>query len=275
MNCRFRLFAQTLLAYEAYSRDSCDLYFATRFGTAPRLTYRHPIYPLIPDIEYVPDTLAEHLLLKSARSLVTLPALALTEEYMETIGMSCVLLAALDQYLRETASAPSLPSLVRARSALQHKLTSLQPVDMLLATFDDQTREICRTTLLIFSNMVFFPLPHVSGVNTRLVASLRLSIAATGDEFLVQHLGLVTWALMIGGIAAFPTENRTWFASTFRNNLLWHTDDWNEVEAVLEAHLWWSYVCEDAGKMFWKEVHSVNRSSSSREGFTLSFYTPP
>jgi hypothetical protein len=218
--------------------------------------------------------MAEQLLLRSGRSLITLPALS--EEYLEVVGMSCVLLAGLDQYQRETASAPSLPSIVRGRSALQHKLTSLQPIDMALAVFDEQVREICRITLLIFSNMVFFPLPQVSGVNDRLVASLRYSIAITGVEFLVQHLGLLTWSLIIGGIAAFPTEHRSWFVSIFRDKLLWHGDDWEDVEGVVEAHLWWDYVCEDPGKMFWKEVHSVHRSSSfSGEDIILPFYGPP
>lgn len=254
--------------------DSCDLYFSTRFGTTPRLAYRHPIYPLISDIEYTPDSIAEQLLLKSGGSLIALPALI--EEYQEAVGMSSVLLAGLDQYQRETASAPSLPSLVRARSALQYKLTSLQPVDMTLAAFDEQVCEICRLTLLLFSNMVFFPLPRVSGVNDRLVASLRYSLATTGVDFLVQHLGLLTWALAIGGIAAFSTEHRSWFVSTFREKLLWHPDDWEEVEEVLAAHLWWDYVCEDPGKMFWKEVHSAHRSSSfSGGGISLPFYGPP
>lgn len=195
---------------------------------------------------------------------------------MEVIGMSCVLLAGLDQYLRETASAPSLPSLVRARSVFQHRMTSLQPIDMTCAIFDEQIREICRVTLLIFSNMVFFPLPHVSGVNTRLVASLRYSISITGDEFFLQNLELMTWALMVGGIAAFPTEHRSWFASTFRNNLIWHANDWSEVEGILGAHLWWDYVCEDAGKMFWKEIHSAHRNTSfSGEEVILPFYGPP
>lgn len=220
--------------------------------------------------------MAEHILLNSVRSLVVLPAIALNEAYMEVIGMSCVLLAGLDQYLRETASAPSLPSLVRARSVFQHRLTSLQPIDMTCAIFDEQIREICRVTLLIFSNMVFFPLPHVSGVNTRLVASLRYSISITGDEFFLQNLELMTWALMVGGIAAFPTEHRSWFASTFRNNLIWHANDWSEVEGILGAHLWWDYVCEDAGKMFWKEIHSAHRNTSfSGEEVILPFYGPP
>jgi len=56
--------------------------------------------------------------LTSVRSLVTLPPLASSEAYIEVIGMSNVLLAGLDHYLRETAAAPGLPSLVRARSVL-------------------------------------------------------------------------------------------------------------------------------------------------------------
>lgn len=201
---------------------------------------------------------------------------AWNEEYIELIGMMCVLLTGLDQYQRETASAPSLPALVRARTAVQHRLTSIRPVDMLQATPDQRIFEICRITLLIFSNMVFFPLPQTTGVNVRLVTNLRFAINTTIAQPWIHQTDLVTWALMIGGIAAETTKHRRWFVLTFQDKLVWHVEDWDEVQMVLEGYLWWDYTCAHPGRIYWNEVFpQFNEPSLFSGGVTLPHHGLP
>jgi len=48
---------------------SFDLFVASRFDTAPRLLWRHPVQPLISDVDYVPDITATTIVIESGKFL--------------------------------------------------------------------------------------------------------------------------------------------------------------------------------------------------------------
>jgi hypothetical protein len=231
---------------------SFDLFVASRFDTAPRLLWRHPVQPLISDVDYVPDIMAKKLSLKVGSSFDDYPEL--DTRCREAIRLGCVLLIGIDQYQRRAAASPSLSALVRARNAEQHKILSLPPPDVSVGFMDYQTLELCRISLLLFSCMVFFPLPPPTGVSFRIVTQLRHAIDGASAVMWNSRRNLLAWTLVLGGIGAFATVHRNWYVSTFERKALRHFDRWDDLKRVLETHLWWDSMFDKASERFWVEA---------------------
>jgi len=74
---------------------------------------------------------------------------------------------------------------------------------------DYQTLELCRISLLLFSCMVFFPLPLPTGVPFRIVTQLRNAIDGASAVMWNSRRNLLAWTLVLGGIGGIcnsPSE---------------------------------------------------------------------
>lgn len=213
------------------------------------------------------------MLSRLGTSLLTLRALDC--QLIDAVETCCILVVGLDQYQRRASSAPSLPSLIAARTVTQHKLTTLTPISDSVTSastttaITHQISEICRLVLLLFSDMIIFPVPRVSGVKARLVSTLRKRLEMFPLGLWIRHRELMSWILMIGGVAACSTVHRDWFVSIFHARLRWYVDEWKHVKDILETYLWWDHVCFDVGLDFWRQVHERHDSQAS-DAITLA-----
>ena len=174
---------------------------------------------------------------------------------------------ALDQYHRGADGAPSVPDLLDARNRVQHGFLSLQvrteqETDPLAAVF-----EICWIAGLIFSDMVILPLPYKSGVKPRLSHHLRLVVEASsltrlGDLATSSELRqLLTWALLLGTIAATLTGDYDWYLQKFQESVGDLKLDWFGFRRVMRTFLWWDFVFEVPAASIWKRLHSSSNAS--------------
>ena len=238
---------------------SFDLFVATRFNTAPRLLWGHSIQPLISDIDFILDETAKQLLLKVGSSFDDY--LELDTPCREAIKLCCELLVGLDQFQRRSATSPSLSALVKARNAVQHEVLCLQSFNLSIQSTDDRTSDLCRISLLLFSCMVFFPIPQPTGVHLRLVTQLRHAIDGAGAAVWNSRRNLLAWIQVLGGIGASATAHRSWYVNTFAENALRHFDSWDDLKRILETHLWWDYMFDEASERFWHEAQHAAGSS--------------
>ncbi len=104
--------------------------------------------------------------------------------------------------------------------------------------------------------MVIFPMPATTQVKPRLACAIRqaLELLPTGIED-TAHSHLVLWAVMLGAVGAFRTENRDWYLERLRrHSARLSLRGWSEVRVVMKNHLWFDGVCDVAGRKIWDEV---------------------
>jgi hypothetical protein len=134
--------------------------------------------------------------------------------------------------------------------------------------------EICRLGLLIFSNMVLFPLPAESGVAKRLVGLLREcllnAVILGGDrDSWGPHSGLLIWVSLLGGMSSTSASERGWYVSCLAHVMAAGTtsavpEDWHVLEEqTLLRYVWWKYMCSLSGQTVWVEACSKLRARSA------------
>ena len=119
--------------------------------------------------------------------------------------------------------------------------------------------EIVRIAVLIYNNLVLYPLPPVSGVDTRLALSLKSELEiALEDQPSIWKLypKLLLWGFMLGGISDNKDSEREWFKEHFRK-LTTSTfavfRQWSQIERCLTSYLWLDSVLNEEAIKFWEE----------------------
>lgn len=168
-----------------------------------------------------------------------------------------VVVAALDQHVREGKNSASLPELLRARNAVQYHLLCVRAGESISDT-GQSLFDICRLGLLIFSNMVLFPLPTESGVAEMLVGSLRerlLESQALESHVCMwsQHADFLTWIVVLGSMAATATSHSHWYTQCLADIILGDCpQEWHHLEnTTLSRYAWWNYTCSSLGHGIW------------------------
>jgi hypothetical protein len=107
--------------------------------------------------------------------------------------------------------------LIGMRNSAIHRFLCLPSWDDLqasTATLYKAPYEICRLSVNIYANSVLLGL-EPGQWRLRMVSELRQAIEfASLDAWAVDTFPLLAWALIVGGIAAFGTEHRQFFAGT-------------------------------------------------------------
>jgi len=110
--------------------------------------------------------------------------------------------------------------------------------------------------MLVFSDMVLFPMSPATGVNARLVTSLRDALHFSQGEVWDACPTLLIWAAMLGGIASSSTPHRSWYVNFLQEQSLLLSVSWEILEDVMSTYLWWDYVCSGPGEKLWREACS-------------------
>ncbi|KIX10181.1 uncharacterized protein Z518_01262 [Rhinocladiella mackenziei CBS 650.93] len=252
-------------------QNSVDLVFATREHTTPRFPWSHPTSLLDLANSYVPDHRAQQMFQKLGKWFDEIDELRCLND---TIRYVRDVVVALDQYDRMGRNPTSLPTLLRARNAVQHHLLSLPAADSgSISTTGARVQrflfEICRLGLLIFSNMALFPLPIESGVADRLLGMLRENLLNVpiieGDNVWSEYPALLTWIVVLGGVASTSTSQRPWYVNYLGNIISsGYTLDWRSLEEdILSKFIWWPYICSQLGESIWTEACSTSQVRGS------------
>ncbi|KAI1616070.1 hypothetical protein EDD36DRAFT_460966 [Exophiala viscosa] len=233
-----------------------DLCFATRALAIPQFESRHTTFLVQLTGTFNFDAEAQALLQRFGEAFLEsaeLQPLHLTIHHMRTV------VAALDQYVREGQKPASLPKLLQARNAVQYLLLSVSARKSASDTADCLV-DMCRLGLLIFSNMVLFPLPTESGVAEMLVGALRGRLLESHVleghvDIWSQRSDLLTWIVTLGTMAATSTAYSQWYTQYLADMMpVGHLPGWHHLEeTVLSKYAWWKYTCSNSGEGIWLE----------------------
>ena len=235
-----------------------DIYLATKHVRKPVLPLHWPKESLVSSGKHTPDSIAvavESVLGTSFEFLHTSPA----GKYLcEVLEMMCDLTIGLDQHTRGGAGAPDMVDLVSARNSVQHHLLSVDTLGMEGGVEDLMITEVCRTSALIFSDMVLFPLPATQKMKPTLASRLKgLLVDWTAECPSEAHLRTLTWATMLGSIASTFTVEHDWFLQQLSLHLSTLVIlDWPNLKRLCSTFLWWPPVCDPPGKVVWSEVQA-------------------
>jgi len=143
------------------------------------------------------------------------------------------------------------------RNLIQHKLVSLPsaPHSQIAAT-NSNIYEIMRLSTIIFSLLTIFPVTASAApflqLSTQLHAQLQdINIYAQSPD----ESSFITWAVIMGGIAAIGTPNRSWYVSILRSLYL-HLGfrSWDQLKTILERFLWLGSTNDVDGIALWLEL---------------------
>lgn len=146
------------------------------------------------------------------------------------------------------------------RNVIQWHIMSLLPSSQLGSAHVSfyPLYECCRLALVTFGIGIVFPLPPQNAPMASLARMLQVELQAYSqgvqDES-PEVQKLYGWCLMMGGIAAKSSSQRSWYADKLK---LYGTSrglsTWREMKMELGAILWLHSACDVAGKMMWEEA---------------------
>lgn len=151
------------------------------------------------------------------------------------------------------------------RNFTEYTLLTLLPSEAIVPYFSHPaqgtTYEACRLAGLIFGVGVIFPIPRQNSPLKDLAKRLRAAILQPTAVVLWSSANTripLIWILMLGGIAALGTADRSFFVSSLADTVR-RIDirSWAEIEISLNKMLWHSRACEKAGRDIWREVEGV------------------
>jgi hypothetical protein len=143
---------------------------------------------------------------------------------------------------------------------VQQKLYTLEATKQ-VSRQDRHVHEITRLALLIYNNMMVYPVPPARGSDTRLALALKceLETALLLDEYpgiCDDYPGLILWAVLLGGISDSKDSERHWYKHQFRRVLsisAFQSLQWWQLEEHLRSFMWQRYVLNHEGCKFWIE----------------------
>lgn len=250
----------------------CDLIDASRKTERPMLPWQNLLVPL-PKLAW-PVFFADDDSYTSA--FLQLPANVMNRHSLTNtiaaIAHTTILLA---QYHQQRYPATSMGLLVESRNRAQHMTLSLspavsndarctiiqQPAGSIQGSMPDTISahlyETIRLSLLIYNNIVIYPMPPASGVGIRLMDSLQRNLSSLfdiGSSIKLQHPSLLLWSLMLGGISGHE-KSRIWYQEHFNEILQSQTQyrKWLRLEDLFSSFLWSDIVLNEEAIKFWSE----------------------
>jgi hypothetical protein len=164
----------------------------------------------------------------------------------------------IDSHCRGIKPILDLNVFAEKRNAIQHRLMSLSTGDELE---DGEICSVClyesiRHAAVIYSIAVTFPLPPISGIFRKLARRLKdIMETSKFDPCWQLCPNTLLWMLILGGIAASETLDRTWYVRNLAalSGALNFTE-WKDVAEEVENYLWLESACDAGGRSLWNEV---------------------
>ncbi len=232
----------------------------------------------LPDLEYctifgedsIADSLEDVNTLSAGGNLAS-SFLDPTLETLQTRGLHRTIRAVtqatlnLDIYLKNGSPNGDQPELLGLRNRAQWLSLNLQRPSFEwinegpITDGEQSVFDISRIALLIYNNLVLFPLPPVSGVDTRLALRLKAGMKISLEkcpEICKMHPELLLWALVLGGISDSQNLERPWFLEQFKKLLAEEFSEyrkWSQIESCLTSCMWLGAVLNDEAINFWAD----------------------
>lgn len=196
------------------------------------------------------------------------------------IGAIAHTTAALHAYRLHGHPSSSIVNLVESRNRAQHLTLSLPSDCNLIVSPKSQDGlgdpdltisiktplsrclyEVVRLSLLIYNNLVVYPMPPISTVDARLTRSLRVAL----DRFFVVNCSTtayrstwLVWALILGGISDENDELRDWYRGHFCRLLEVQPKlhEWENLANLLSSFLWCGFILDEEAQNFWSQCLS-------------------
>ena len=116
--------------------------------------------------------------------------------------------------------------------------------------------ETCRLTSILYSNAVLLGLPPHTGWHRNLVCRLRMLLELCSfNEWAESSAELLTWALFVGGIASYRTQDRNFFEHYLSDILVRsQTRFWPKVRHGLQEFIWSDSAYEHGAAVLWDSL---------------------
>ena len=129
------------------------------------------------------------------------------------------------------------------------------------------TYELCRLSIILYSNAILFPVPVASGWHVELLGQLRVLLDTTRLLFWPEDVSsLAIWSLCLASIAAFATKHRVYFEQTLRDLLIERAlVRWRDVTAILKQFLWSDAACSQGLLVLRERLQLPEDASMARD----------
>ncbi|OCT45944.1 hypothetical protein CLCR_00372 [Cladophialophora carrionii] len=207
-----------------------DLHHASRTGDRLRYPPIRAYYSIVASAKHVLDAKAELLSHKLGLGFRVLDDALFTADLRDAVAKGVEATVALDHYHRYENRPPRLVDVMLAANEAQRTFLNVFPNRGV--GLQQLVHEACRLGMLIFSDMVLFPMPSCTRIKPRLAAELRRvfeTLESQGNPEVMHEArcacsspriaDLILWALTLGGIAASFTDDRSWFEGRLRRRL--------------------------------------------------------
>lgn len=148
----------------------------------------------------------------------------------------------------------------KIRTAVQHRLLCLPTASEIGIIPESEggqyVYECCRLAGLIYGVAVVYPMPNSLLVLQDLVQRLKTAIETLDIQRLGCGMnGVLLWILVLGGVAALDTPQRSWYASkvAFVSTSM-AIEIWGNAVDIMETFLWVDSACGQGGRMLWHEA---------------------
>ena len=225
--------------------------FASRFKNFSLLSWQflEPLFELLPDLRDVTVAVDMHHRTKGQQ-----PQLNHLVDFANSVHWRALSLC--DRKFESPGNCSCTPADTSAENDQNED-------HVMMSTIVKQTLQPVRLAVLIFSNLVIFPITFSAGVGTNLASSLR--DLYENHQVRVFETDLEMWVLAMGCLASWGTNDRAWFLT----NLKQMTDTLCSVKSedggagaslpvfleVMRGFLWWEHVCLVPMKEVWAEMY--------------------
>ena len=151
-----------------------------------------------------------------------------------------------------------MANILLLRCQTQHSILSLPSSKSPSHDLEASLLETCRISLLLYSSMVVFPVPEISGVPIRLSRLLQPVLADCFENAERKlHGRFLLWATTLGMISA-PQSERAWFLDTLvlLKDFV-RVGDWKGFKGIMGDFLWLDGVCDGPAERVWRELCEV------------------
>ncbi|KAH7419574.1 hypothetical protein BKA64DRAFT_651173 [Cadophora sp. MPI-SDFR-AT-0126] len=221
-----------------------------------------PHFPVLLAAKNLPSLEVDRLLRLPLRNLgqgfESLNPFGINEQALGVIRTMVELSMVIDGHMRGARPITDMAAFVLRRNAVQHSLMSL-PSGQELGV--GEVSSIClyesiRHAVMIYSVAVTFPLPPLTGVFGKLATALKNVMETSKFDPCWQLCPkTLLWILVLGGIAASDTNERSWYVQNVEavSGAL-KLSEWNDVVKNIEEYLWLESACDNGGRILWDEV---------------------
>lgn len=209
---------------------------------------------------YIPDILRLPLR-RLGQGFLGLMAFGITNQSLSAIQTIVDFTAIIDCHCRGVKLIKDPTQFIDKRNAVQHQLISLPSGEELTEGLigSPHIYECVRLAMMIYSAAVTFPLPPITGIFHRLAYLLRNVLEKSRAEPHWRSSSRpLLWILVMGGIAAFGTIERSWYVRSLAAVLsAMKLSAWKQVSDEMGHYLWLESACDSAGRLLWIEVQTV------------------